>query len=138
MDKNLSANAGDTGLNLCGHYWAHMLQPLKVTYLEPCAPQQEKVTSLSRVWLFATPWTVAHQTSPSNGIFQARVLEWVAISFSRGPSQPRDKTWVSYIAGRRFTLWATRDNKKSHHNEKPMHHNEEQLPLAELEKSCVQ
>ena len=41
-------------------------------------------------------------------IFQARVLEWVAISFSRGCSQPRDWTWVSRIAGRCFTIWATR------------------------------
>ena len=47
--------------------------------------------------------------SSVHGIFQARVLEWVAISFSRGCSQPRDWTWVSHIAGRRFTLWATRE-----------------------------
>ena len=40
-------------------------------------------------------------------IFQARVLEWIAISFSRGSSWPRDRTQVSCIAGRRFTLWAT-------------------------------
>jgi len=33
--------------------------------------------------------------SPIHGIFQARILEWVAISFSRGSSQPRDGTWVS-------------------------------------------
>ena len=43
-----------------------------------------------------------------HGIFQARVLEWVAISFSRGSSWPRDQTQVSCIAGRRFILWATR------------------------------
>ena len=41
--------------------------------------------------------------------FQARVLEWVTISFSRGSSWPRDQTQVSCIAGRRFTLWATRE-----------------------------
>ena len=41
-------------------------------------------------------------------IFQARVLNWVAISFSRGSSRPRDQTWVSLIVGRRFTVWATR------------------------------
>ena len=40
-------------------------------------------------------------------IFQARVLEWVAISFSRGSSRPRDRTQVSCIAGRCFTVWAT-------------------------------
>ena len=44
-----------------------------------------------------------------HGILQARILEWVAISFSRGSSQPRDQTWVCRIAGRRFTLWATRE-----------------------------
>ena len=37
-------------------------------------------------------------------IFQARVLEWIAISFSRGSSRPRNRTWVSCIAGRRFTV----------------------------------
>ena len=40
-------------------------------------------------------------------IFQARILEWVAISFSRGSSLPRDRTLVSCIVGRRFTVWAT-------------------------------
>ena len=44
-----------------------------------------------------------------HGIFQARVLEWVAISFSRGSSQPRDWTQVFRIVGRRFTVWATRE-----------------------------
>ena len=38
----------------------------------------------------ATPWTVAHQAPLFLGILQARILEWVAISFSRGSSQPRD------------------------------------------------
>ena len=42
--------------------------------------------------------------SSVHGIFQARVLEWGAISFSRGSSQPRDRTWVSHIVGRRFTV----------------------------------
>ena len=42
-------------------------------------------------------------------IFQARVLEWVAISFSRASSRPRDWTQVSRIVGRRFNLWATRE-----------------------------
>ena len=46
-----------------------------------------------------------------HGVFQARVLEWVAIAFSRGSSQPRDQTRVSCIVGRRFTLWATREAK---------------------------
>ena len=47
--------------------------------------------------------------SSIHGIFQAKVREWVAISFSRGSSQPRDQTWVSHIVGRHFTIWATRE-----------------------------
>ena len=46
--------------------------------------------------------------SSVHGILQARILEWVAISFSGGSSQSRDWTWVSSIAGRFFTIWATR------------------------------
>ena len=62
-----------------------------------------KLKSLSLVLLFATPRSSIH------GIFQARVLEWVAISFSRGSFQPRDQTRFSHIVGRCFTVWATRE-----------------------------
>ena len=44
-----------------------------------------------------------------HGILQARILEWVAFPFSRGSSQPKDRTQVSRIAGRFFTSWATRE-----------------------------
>ena len=44
-----------------------------------------------------------------HGILHTRILEWVVISFSRKSSQPRDGTWVSHIAGRCFTLGATRE-----------------------------
>ena len=45
-----------------------------------------------------------------HGILQAtRILKWVAIPFSRRSSQPRDRTWVSHIAGRFFTIWVTRE-----------------------------
>ena len=47
--------------------------------------------------------------SSVRGILQARILEWVAISFSRRSSQARDRTRVSRIAGRCFTIWATRE-----------------------------
>ena len=40
-------------------------------------------------------------------ILQAIILEWIVIPFSRGSSQPRDQTQVSFIAGRFFTVWAT-------------------------------
>ena len=58
---------------------------------------------LSRVQLWDTrDYTV-------QGLFQVRILEWVAFPFSRGSSQPRDGTQVSDIAGRFFTSWATRE-----------------------------
>ena len=57
----------------------------------------------------ATPWTVAHQAPLSMGILQARILEWFALPSSRGSSQPRDWIQVSSIAGRFFTVWATRE-----------------------------
>ena len=50
--------------------------------------------------------------SSVRGILQARILEWVAIPFSRGSSQPRDRSQVSHIAGRRFNLWATRESQQ--------------------------
>ena len=49
-----------------------------------------------------------------HGILQARILEWVAFSFSRGASQPRDWIQVSHIAGGFFTSWATVKHKRSH------------------------
>ena len=55
------------------------------------------------------PMDCSLPTSSVHGIFQARVLEWGAISFSRGSSQPRDRMQASHIVGRRFTVWATRE-----------------------------
>ena len=52
--------------------------------------------------------------SSIHGILQVRILEWVAISFSRASSQPRDRTQVSHIAGRRFYHLS--------HQESPIYH----------------
>ena len=55
--------------------------------------------------------------SSVHGIFQARILEWVAISFSRGSFRPKDRTQVSRIIGRRFIIWATREvHLQGYHN----------------------
>ena len=59
--------------------------------------------TLSRVQLFATPWTVAHQVLLSMEFFLARILEWVDISYSRGSSQCRGQTHISFIEGRLVT-----------------------------------
>ena len=50
-----------------------------------------------------------------HGILRAGILEWVAVPFSRGSSQPRDRTQVSYIAGGFFTSWAKRHPKVGLH-----------------------
>ena len=56
----------------------------------------------------ASVFTQPHEVySPWN--LQASILEWVAFPFSRGSSQPRDRTQVSRIAGGFFTSWATRE-----------------------------
>ena len=47
--------------------------------------------------------------SSVHGIFQARILEWFATSLSRASSRPKDRIWVSRIAGRCFTIWAISD-----------------------------
>ena len=67
-----------------------------------------KVKSLSRVPTLRDPMDCSLPGSSVHGIFQARVLEWVTVSFSRRSSRPRDWTRVSHIVGRCFTTWATR------------------------------
>ena len=70
-------------------------------------PPPKEVKSLRKVKLCPTLCDSIDCSLPGfsiHGIFQARVPEWVAISFSRGSSQPRDQTQVFRIAGRRFTL----------------------------------
>ena len=54
--------------------------------------------SLHHVWFLATPWTVAHQPPLPMGIFHTRILEWVPMPSSRGSSQPRDQTRISYVS----------------------------------------
>ena len=55
------------------------------------------------------PSDCSPQSSSVYGILQARILEWVAIPFSRGSSSPRDLTQVSCIAGGLFAIWANRE-----------------------------
>ena len=61
---------------------------------------------LSHVWLFCDPMEYSPPGSSVQEILQARMLEWLAISFSRGSSQPRNQICISSLAGRFF---ATRE-----------------------------
>ena len=65
------------------------------------------VCVLSLAQPFATPWTVALQSPSVHGIFQARTLEWIAISYSRGSSPPRDRTHVFCIGKQIVYHWST-------------------------------
>ena len=56
------------------------------------------LSCFSSIWFFATPWTVACQAPLSMGILQARILEWVVMPSSRGSSQSRDQTCVSFVS----------------------------------------
>ena len=71
-------------------------------------PAHERSESLSVVSL-CDPMDCSPPGSSVHEVFQARILERVAISFSMGSSQSRDQTQVSCIAGRFFTIWATRE-----------------------------
>ena len=61
---------------------------------------------LSHIWLFATPWAVACQAPLFMEFLRQKYWEWIAISYFRGPSWPRDQTHVSCI-GRRILYQGT-------------------------------
>ena len=83
--------------------------PLVKTQHFHCRGVEVKVLFTQSCWLFATPMDYSPPSSSVHGILQVRILEWVAIPFSRGSFQPRDRTQVSCIAGRFLTTWATRE-----------------------------
>ena len=90
--------------DLPGSRLAGQMQPFNCPQVVPAAPGEMKVKVAQSCLTLCNPmdYTV-------HGILQARILEWVAVLFSRGSFQPRDLTQVSLIAGRCFTSWATRE-----------------------------
>ena len=75
-----------------------------------CIDGAQWVSEVAQLCLtLCDPMDCSPPGSSVHRIFQARTLEWVAISFSRRSSQPRDWTRVSGIVGRRFIAWATRE-----------------------------
>ena len=79
--------------------WRHLLLERKAMTNLVSERVSEVAQSCPTLW---DPMDCSIPGSSVHGIFQARVLEWVAISFSRGSSRPRDRTRVSHIAGRCF------------------------------------
>ena len=80
-----------------GEIW-YILEGIESHDFERVSKMTLKWKSLSHVQLCDPMDYTVH------GILQARILEWVALPFSRESSQPRDRTQVSHIAGRFFTL----------------------------------
>ena len=74
-----------------------------------CPSESEVVQSPSPVRPLCNPMDCSLPGSSVHRIFQVRILEWAAISLSRGSPQPRDQTWVSCFTDRCFTIWATRE-----------------------------
>ena len=70
------------------HFFPPFPGPQQIVMHKP----ERKCRSLKSVWLVVTPWSVGRQSPLSIGILQTRTLEWTAIPFSRGSSQPRDRT----------------------------------------------
>ena len=78
------------------------MQEEDITIVNTYAPNIESEVAQSRPAL-CDPMEYSPPGSSVYGIFQARVLEWIAISFSRGSSQPTEQTQIFHIAGGFFT-----------------------------------
>ena len=111
--------------------WVHMSSPSRSPLPPPSppAPSRSSLWILETIYLFTLflqslsrsvvvlvaqsyptlcdPTDCGPPGSSVHGILQEGILEWTAIPFCRGSSLPRDQTWVSWIAGRFFTIWAT-------------------------------
>ena len=91
------------------HSWTLCFPYLRVYFL--C--QRMCAQSLQSCPTLCDPRDCSPTVSSVHGILQARILEWDVLPFSRGSSQPRDRTCVSCIAGRFFTAWANNLKKLS-------------------------
>ena len=96
--------------------WDNNSNKTRLAFPPPKSYHESESESAQSCLTLCNPMDCSLLGSSIHGIFQARILEWVAMSFSRGSSRPRDWTWVSHTAGRLFTVWATREGPKSYHN----------------------
>ena len=104
------------GLQIVGHNWSNLVCSHSLELGNDCSkdsyssPMQKKWNeSHSVVSDSCDPTDCSTRGFSVHGILQARTLEWVAISFSRGSSRSRNQTWVSCITGRFFSDWALRE-----------------------------
>ena len=86
------------------------IMPLAATWTQPEMIMLSKASQSCPT--LCDPVDCSQPGSSIHGIFQVRILEWVAIPCSRGSSWPRDRTQVSGIAGKLFTICASREDVK--------------------------
>ena len=96
-----------------GNKWLYLFTFILLTgpVVDHHTPASRDKNCCSVPKLYLTLWDPIDYSFPGSSVhghLQARILEWVAISSSRGSSQLRDQTWISCIAGGFFTIWATR------------------------------
>ena len=109
-----------------GNYWRFKQESDNQILVFKILFFSESESCVSRVWLFATPWTVVH------GILQTRILEWVAFPFSRGSFQPKDWTQVSRITGGFFTSWAMHEVKDLKVDKRQEKHKQQKKSINKL------
>ena len=102
------------GQRRCGHYHhlfisAYRRATLRAEVMVGSKQKKVRVLVVQSCPTLCNPMDCSPLGSSVHGISQARILEWAAIPFSRGSSWSRDRTWVSCIAGRFITVWATRE-----------------------------
>ena len=105
----LESSVGEESINVL--YLFTKLNNIKLLQVTDALKESESEVTQSCPTL-CNPVDCSLPGSSIHGIFQARVLEWVAIPFSRGSSRSRDRTQVSRIVGRHFTVWDTREASK--------------------------
>ena len=90
-------------------YWSELPFPLPGYLVEPGTETASPVShaSAGSLYYWAT-WEWCHMCTSVHGILHVRILEWVAIPFCMGSSQPKDWTRSSWTARRFLTIWATR------------------------------
>ena len=82
------------------------IEPMGFIFIHPYSYIKVKVSVLQSYATLSNPMNCSPPGSSVHEILQTRILEWIAISSSRGSSQTMDQTWVSWIAGRFFTILA--------------------------------
>ena len=97
------------GLQRVGHDWSDLAR-IYINYVKALKINKSRQTLKANMLvaqsclILCNPMDCSPPGSSVQGILQARILEWVAMPFSRQSCWPRDRTWVSYIAGRFFTI----------------------------------